>query len=178
MCSSDLDMLLFHARSLEMVFRLGEDVVGIESNRPGRVVIELKSGKRLVTESALMAVGRRGDVDGLNLPADGLHPDARGRLKADANFQTEVPHIYAVGDVVGMPALARWAAICAPIVPAPSTAAVRIGVLAVIASKLPGERDPAPARRRFRASSAGGSGSSWWPFRRVHRRTPWPRWSD
>lgn len=104
-----IDMLLFHARSLEMVFRLGEDVVGIESKRPGRVVIELKSGKRLVTESALMAVGRRGDVDGLNLPAAGLKPDARGRVKADPNFQTEVPHIYAVGDIVGMPALASVA---------------------------------------------------------------------
>ena len=36
----------------------------------------------------------------------GLEADKRGRLKCNEHFQTEVPHIYAVGDVVGFPALA------------------------------------------------------------------------
>jgi pyruvate/2-oxoglutarate dehydrogenase complex dihydrolipoamide dehydrogenase (E3) component len=42
----------------------------------------------------------------LNLPAAGLKPGERGLLSVDLNYRTEVPHIYAVGDVIGSPALA------------------------------------------------------------------------
>jgi len=42
----------------------------------------------------------------LGLDLAGLAPDKRGRLVVNSNYQTEVPHIYAVGDVIGFPALA------------------------------------------------------------------------
>ncbi len=42
----------------------------------------------------------------MGLEAIGLTPDSRGNLKVNAAYQTVVPHIYAVGDVVGFPALA------------------------------------------------------------------------
>jgi NAD(P) transhydrogenase len=45
-------------------------------------------------------------VDELNLPAAGLEADNRGRIPVDEHFQTSVPHIFAVGDVVGFPSLA------------------------------------------------------------------------
>jgi pyruvate/2-oxoglutarate dehydrogenase complex dihydrolipoamide dehydrogenase (E3) component len=45
-------------------------------------------------------------TDQLNLDAAGLSADKRGRIKVNEFFQTEVPHIYAVGDVIGFPALA------------------------------------------------------------------------
>jgi NAD(P) transhydrogenase len=51
-------------------------------------------------------VGRQGAVDELNLAAAGLEADNRGRIPVNENFQTKVEHIYAVGDVVGFPALA------------------------------------------------------------------------
>jgi NAD(P) transhydrogenase len=51
-------------------------------------------------------VGREGDTAGLNLAAAGLEPDDRGRLPCNENHQTRAPHIYAVGDVIGFPALA------------------------------------------------------------------------
>ncbi len=101
-----IDTLLYHARSLGMVFRLGESVVDICLPRPGLVAVELESGKRLLGETVLFSVGRSGDTECLQLERAGLCADKRGRLKCNEHFQTEVPHIYAVGDVVGFPALA------------------------------------------------------------------------
>ncbi len=101
-----IDTLLYHARSLGMIFRLGESVVDICLPRPGLVAVELESGKRLLGETVLFSVGRTGDTEHLHLERAGLAADKRGRLKANEHFQTEVPHIYAVGDVVGFPALA------------------------------------------------------------------------
>ncbi|MFD0856241.1 FAD-dependent oxidoreductase, partial [Actinomadura adrarensis] len=45
-------------------------------------------------------------TDDLHLDAAGLAPDHRGRIKVDEYYRTEAPHIYAVGDVIGFPALA------------------------------------------------------------------------
>lgn len=101
-----IDTLLYHARSLGMIFRLGESVVDICLPRPGLVAVELESGKRVLGETVLFSVGRSGDTECLNLERAGLSTDKRGRLKANEHFQTIVPHIYAVGDVVGFPALA------------------------------------------------------------------------
>jgi NAD(P) transhydrogenase len=101
-----IETLLYQARSLGMVFRLGESVVEIHRPRPGLVAVELESGKRLLGETVLFSVGRSGDTAGLRLERAGLSPDSRGRIKCNEHFQTAVPHIYAVGDVVGFPALA------------------------------------------------------------------------
>lgn len=101
-----IETLLHHARSLGMVFRLGESVVSIREPKPGRVAVELESGKRLLGETVLFSVGRTGDTDALRLERAGLEVDKRGRIGCNAQFQTTVPHIYAVGDVVGFPALA------------------------------------------------------------------------
>jgi NAD(P) transhydrogenase len=101
-----IDTLLYHARSLGMVFRLGESVVDIRRPRRGLVAVELESGKRLLGETVLFSVGRSGDTEALRLGCTGLRADKRGRLPCNEHFQTELPHIYAVGDVVGFPALA------------------------------------------------------------------------
>jgi NAD(P) transhydrogenase len=106
-CDSEIvDTLIYHARMLGIVFRLGEDVVGIEKLPQGMVFVQLESGKRLVGETVLFSVGREGDTADLNLPAAGLEPDERGRLWCNENNQTWVPHIYGAGDVVGFPSLA------------------------------------------------------------------------
>ena len=59
-----VDTLLYHARSLGMVFRLGENVVGIHKLPQGLVSVELESGKRLLGETVLFSVGRVGDTVG------------------------------------------------------------------------------------------------------------------
>ncbi|MEX0613587.1 MAG: Si-specific NAD(P)(+) transhydrogenase, partial [Pirellulales bacterium] len=104
-----VDALLHHARTHGMLFRLGESVTDIHEPKPGLVAVELESGKRLLGETALFSVGRIGDTAALRLSQAGLEADDRGRLKCNEHFQTKVPHIYAVGDVVGFPALASTA---------------------------------------------------------------------
>jgi NAD(P) transhydrogenase len=102
-----VEALSYHLRELEVVFRLGERVVGVESDDDrNRVTASLESSKTIHGESLLYSVGRQGNTDTLNLPAAGLEADARGRLKVDEFFPTAAPHIYAAGDVIGFPALA------------------------------------------------------------------------
>jgi NAD(P) transhydrogenase len=100
------DSLLYQARSQGVVFRLGEDVIGIDRLQDGLAAVQLESGQRLVAESVLWTTGRVGDTGSLNLKAAGLETDERGRLWCNENHQTWVPHIYGVGDVVGFPILA------------------------------------------------------------------------
>src|SRR5204863_2634605 len=66
----------------------------------------LKSGKRFVTEMVLISAGRVGATTGLGLDRAGVATDERGRIGVNEHYQTSVPHIYAVGDVIGFPALA------------------------------------------------------------------------
>jgi NAD(P) transhydrogenase len=70
------------------------------------VLVTLSNGSRIVAEKVLVAAGRMGNVEALNLEAAGLHSDEKGYLKVNAHYQTEVPHIYAAGDLVGFPGLA------------------------------------------------------------------------
>ncbi|MGA6828881.1 Si-specific NAD(P)(+) transhydrogenase [Nitrospira sp. NS4] len=110
--SEIVDELMHQMRSRNVTFRLGEAVERLElaEERPRRVVITLESGKRIVTESVLYSVGRTGAADRLNLAAAGLTADKRGRLTVDAHFRTEVPHIFAAGDIIGYPSLASTSA--------------------------------------------------------------------
>jgi len=107
------DALAYHLRQNKVTLRLGEEVSKIEqlddttSAGTGlRVRIHLHSGKHIVTDKALFSIGRTGATGQLNLPEAGVTPDDRGRLKVNETYQTSVPHIYAVGDVIGFPSLA------------------------------------------------------------------------
>jgi NAD(P) transhydrogenase len=102
-----VEALSFHLRQAGVTFRLAEAVtrVGIDQARD-RVVAELESGKKVQGDALIYAVGRQANGDQLHLAAAGLAADSRGRLKVNDVFQTNVPHIYAAGDVIGFPALA------------------------------------------------------------------------
>ncbi|MFO0551520.1 MAG: Si-specific NAD(P)(+) transhydrogenase [Polyangiaceae bacterium] len=103
------DALTYHMRQNRVNMRLGEAVKTVEpfeDERGEAVRIVLESGKHIVTEKALYAIGRTGNTADLKLDAAGLEADSRGRLKVNEHFQTAVPHIYAVGDLIGFPALA------------------------------------------------------------------------
>jgi NAD(P) transhydrogenase len=54
----------------------------------------------------MYSAGRQGQTDDLALEAAGLSADKRGRIEVDTNYRTAVDNIYAVGDVIGFPALA------------------------------------------------------------------------
>ncbi len=70
-------------------------------------VVDLSDGRRVKSEMVLYAAGRVGASSDLGLDAVGLSPDSRGRLKVDpTSFETEIPGIYAAGDIIGFPSLA------------------------------------------------------------------------
>ncbi len=73
---------------------------------PPTVRVTTRGGNVLEADVLLYAVGRDGNSRGLGLEAIGIVPDARGLLSVNDRFQTVHPHIYAVGDVIGYPALA------------------------------------------------------------------------
>jgi NAD(P) transhydrogenase len=101
-----VEALSYHMRDRRATMRLNEEVESVEELPDGKVAANLASKKRIVADALLYAVGRAGNVEPLNLPAAGLTADDRGRIKVDQDFRTSVPHIFAVGDVIGFPSLA------------------------------------------------------------------------
>jgi len=106
-CDSEIiETLMFCCRSMGITFRLGENVSKIRHVGDKRVEVELESRKRLVAETTFFSVGRVGETDQLNTAAVGLETDKRGKVACNAQFETAVDNIYAVGDVIGFPSLA------------------------------------------------------------------------
>ena len=100
-----VESLKFHLRDHTMSFRFGEEVASVESSGGGTITT-LASGKRIAAEVVMHSAGRQGNTSTLNLDLAGLETDRRGRIVVNEQYQTAVPHIYAVGDVIGFPALA------------------------------------------------------------------------
>jgi NAD(P) transhydrogenase len=100
-----VEALKYHLRDLAVTFRFGERVTSVEAH-PGGAIAMLASGKRIPADTVMYSAGRQGQTDDLDLAAAGLSADKRGRITVDEFFRTTVPHIYAVGDVIGFPALA------------------------------------------------------------------------
>src|SRR5262245_7850882 len=102
------DALSYHLREKGALIRHGEQYEKIEGTDDG-VILSLKSNKQLKTDVLLWANGRTGNTDNLGLDTIGIQPDGRGQLRVDDRYATSVPHIYAVGDVIGFPSLASAA---------------------------------------------------------------------
>ncbi|HZU58760.1 MAG TPA: Si-specific NAD(P)(+) transhydrogenase [Actinocrinis sp.] len=100
-----VEALKYHLRDLAVTFRFGETVAAVERHARGAIAV-LESGKRIPAEVVMYSAGRQGQTEGLRLENAGLAADARGRIAVDEYFRTQVPNIYAVGDVIGFPALA------------------------------------------------------------------------
>jgi NAD(P) transhydrogenase len=99
------DALSYHLRQLGVVIRNDEVYERVEAGEDG-VVLHCKSGKKLKTDVLLWANGRTGNTQDMGLEDIGLAPNRRGQLDVNQSYQTSLPHIYAVGDVAGPPALA------------------------------------------------------------------------
>ena len=95
------------------VFKLGSKVTGAKVSDKGvSLTVEPAKGGAAETIEAdvvLLAIGRYAYTAGLNLAAAGVETDERGRVKTDAHFATNVPGIYAIGDVITGPMLAHKA---------------------------------------------------------------------
>ena len=100
-----VESLKFHLRDLAVTFRFGEEVTAVHVGTNGTVTT-LASGKQIPAETVMYSAGRQGQTENLDVENAGLEVDNRGRLFVDDNYCTKVDHIYAVGDVIGFPALA------------------------------------------------------------------------
>jgi dihydrolipoamide dehydrogenase len=96
-----------------MAFKLSSKVTGVAKNSGSqRISIEPAAGGPAATVDAdvvLVAVGRTPYTEGLGLQAVGVQLDNRRRVVVDAHYQTNVPGIYALGDVIAGPMLAHKA---------------------------------------------------------------------
>ena len=101
-----VEELAYLMRDMGVTLRLGEGMESVSKSSSGRVVVYLKSKKEIYSDVALYAVGRQGNTAELHLEAVGLRTDEKGRIAVNESYQTAVPNIYAVGDVVGFPSLA------------------------------------------------------------------------
>ncbi len=98
--------LTYWMRHSGVTMQLSEEVVDIQVDDRSRVVTELGSGKFIVSDQLLYTMGRTGNTHALKLKNIGIKAGPKGLLKVNSSFQTAVPNIYAVGDVIGFPSLA------------------------------------------------------------------------
>ncbi|GGS06938.1 NAD(P)(+) transhydrogenase [Streptomyces humidus] len=109
MCDVEVvESLKYHLRDLAVAFRFGETVAAVERHPRGTLTV-LESGKKIPADAVMYSAGRQGLTDELDLEKAGLTADRRGRIEVDDHYRTPVGHIYAVGDVIGFPALAATA---------------------------------------------------------------------
>lgn len=108
------EALQYNLRDLGMTLRLGEQLVSVskEEGAEGHdeadeaVMVSLASGKILRADTLLYCLGRQGATADMNLGEMGIAPDGRGRIGVDEDYRTANHDVYAVGDVIGFPALA------------------------------------------------------------------------
>ena len=80
--------------------------VSTEKTQNGKVCATFKSGKKVFGDALLYAAGRQGATANIGLEKIGVNVDPRGRIPVNQHYQTSLPHVYAVGDVIGFPSLA------------------------------------------------------------------------
>jgi dihydrolipoamide dehydrogenase len=97
---------VFEKQGIE--FRLKTKVTGAKVLN-GRCTVRLNDDDVMDCDRVLLAVGRRPNTEGLGLEAVGIQPDERGKIPVDERFQTTVPGIFAIGDVIAGPMLAHKA---------------------------------------------------------------------
>ncbi|MDQ3812646.1 MAG: Si-specific NAD(P)(+) transhydrogenase [Armatimonadota bacterium] len=101
-----VDVLMREMRNRWRIqFHLGQDV---EEVVPGKsnVRLKLKGGREITAEKLLYAAGRQSNTADLHLDIPGVETGKRGVILVDEHYRTNVPHVYAAGDVIGFPGLA------------------------------------------------------------------------
>ncbi|RUY94505.1 dihydrolipoyl dehydrogenase, partial [Mesorhizobium sp. M7A.F.Ca.CA.003.01.2.1] len=94
-------------------FKLGAKVTGVAKAKKGATITfePVKGGaaETIEADAVLIATGRRAYADSLGLGEAGVEVDERGRVKTDGHLKTNIPGIYAIGDVIAGPMLAHKA---------------------------------------------------------------------
>ncbi|MBM4120741.1 MAG: Si-specific NAD(P)(+) transhydrogenase [Nitrospira sp.] len=100
-----IQALIYQMRINGVTVKLNEEPQDVKTDERGLVVTRLKSNKTVVTDMLLFSMGRSPNVEALNLHTVGIATDQTGLIKVNEFYQTDIPHIYAAGDVIGFPGL-------------------------------------------------------------------------
>lgn len=100
------EALTYHMRNERITLYLGKDFDRIDEDEQGRIVTTLENGRAIKTDMLMFASGRTGASSDLNIEVTGVKLTNRGLIEVDEGLRTNVPHIYAAGDIIGFPALA------------------------------------------------------------------------
>jgi NAD(P) transhydrogenase len=103
-----IDALAYHLRENGVLLRHSEEYEKVVPDDDG-VTIYLKSNKEIRSDYLLWAQGRTGNTQNMGLEELGIKPNSRGSIPVSECYQSSVPNIYAVGDVIGYPSLASAA---------------------------------------------------------------------
>ncbi len=103
-----IDALAYHLRENGVLIRHSEEYERVEADESG-VTIYLKSNKQIRSDYLLWAQGRTGNSHEMGLEKLNIKTDSRGSIPVNEFYQSVIPHIYAVGDVIGYPSLASAA---------------------------------------------------------------------
>lgn len=95
----------FNHQGMEIILEAEATKIDLIKGKKG-LKVTLSNGRKIKTEVVLIAQGRFGNTEGLGLEDVGVDRDERGLIQVDKHYRTTVPNIFAVGDVVGAPALA------------------------------------------------------------------------
>ncbi len=94
------------AAGVEILFNHSVAALIPPKSDQNKIIVELKSKEKIEVDMFLFAAGRNGNTKQLNCEKIGLKLDAREQVLVDAQYKTNIPQIYAVGDCIGFPALA------------------------------------------------------------------------
>ncbi|HMS33803.1 MAG TPA: Si-specific NAD(P)(+) transhydrogenase [Ignavibacteria bacterium] len=93
-------------RGVEILFNTSITDYKNPKLKKDNILLTLKNGDELQTDMVLYAAGRSGNIKGLDCDKAGIITGERETIIVNENYRTNIPHIYAAGDVVGFPALA------------------------------------------------------------------------
>jgi NAD(P) transhydrogenase len=103
-----IDALAYHLREQGILIRHNEVYNKVEVSKDS-VLLHTESGKQIKSDILLFANGRTGNSKNLGLKNVGIQINSREQIEVNENYQTTVPTIYAVGDIIGYPSLASAA---------------------------------------------------------------------
>lgn len=91
---------------IDILFNKSVISVSVPKNDTEPLAVQLNSGEILHVDMFLFAAGRSGNIKSLQCEKIGIQIGSREQVIVDSQYRTNIPHIYAVGDVIGFPALA------------------------------------------------------------------------
>ena len=94
------------ADKIEILFNTSVESIQVPENQEEPLKIALKNGQTIEVDMYLFAAGRSGTIKALHCDKIGLKTGKRDFLLVDKQYRTNIPHIFAAGDVIGFPALA------------------------------------------------------------------------